>query len=127
MKCNSLERHIALASILLLSQILFLTGCLPFITASAKVVNVSNEQPYKSFIGKDIFAQKAGTLWNDGLRLEAGEEVLANKTSLNKIADIPIGTKININSVKDKRTTTEMGISHSVTATCTFFYKAVAK
>jgi hypothetical protein len=127
----SLLRTLFLLGILLL-QIILVAGCLPLSTLSkTTVINLSGKQPYKAFIGKYVIAKEGCSIWvisspsydfmKTFVRLGLEEDVPSYRTDLKKIADVPIGTRVKIHSIKHKKVTTEMSGYDSTQALCTVF------
>jgi hypothetical protein len=107
-----------------LFQTVLFSGCLPFSNlTSTTVENVSSKSPYKSYVGNLFTTKESGSIWNNGIRPGSGDDIPSYRTDLNKIADLPIGTKIEIHSVNHIKTTSEMGDDDSTWASCTVFLK----
>jgi len=130
-----LSRHRTVLLVLfvaLLLQVEFVTGCLPFVGLSTTTVtNLSGKPPYKAFVGKYVVAKEPCSIWVRSspsydfrkifILLGNGNDIPSYRTDLKKIADLPIGTRIKIHSIKHKKVTTEMSGYDSTQALCTVF------
>jgi hypothetical protein len=124
MKFLLIQNRSALILLSAVLQIALFSGCLPFSDlTSTTVTNLSNKPPYKSYVGNTVITKINGSIWNCGIRLGSGEDIPSYRTDLKKIADLPVGTKIKIHSVKHIKSTSEMGGDDSTWASCTVYFE----
>ena len=125
MKSLLIQKQPALILLLVILQVPLFVGCLPFSRLnSTTVTNLSGKSPYKEFVGKCIVTKEEFSVWiypessygflNYFIRIGFG-----GGSPSGKIADLPIGTRIEIYSIKHKRVTTEMGGYDGTQALCT--------
>lgn len=115
------HRRTFLTWAILLLPVCFVTGCLPFVTSSITVKNLSWKQPYKAYVGKFVVSKETFSIWNDFIHMGNGDDIPSYRTDLKKVADLPIGTKIKVYSIKYRRVTSELGVNTSTMVSCTVF------
>jgi len=115
-----------LLTLVLLLQIPFIMGCVPFVFLSTTTVtNLSSKPPYKAFVGKFVIAKEACSLRIYSSSFNFRDNFILAGTGddspINKIADLPVGTRVKIHSIKHKKVSTEMGGYDGTKALCTVF------
>jgi uncharacterized protein YceK len=108
---------------ILFAQLLFFSGCMSVVS------DVSRKDPYKAFAGKVVVAKENGSIWINNqesyairphfLRLDSFGEIPSYMTEVQKVADVPIGTRIYVESIKHKRVESEVMGYNSILALCT--------
>ena len=113
-------RHFNFLS-LLFAQLL-LSGCVPS-------DDLSSQAPYKSFVGKVVVAKRNCRVFVDRddhfvirkqmLGLGSLAEIPFYETRLQKVADVPTGTRVYIESIKHAKVVAEKKPGNEIVALCT--------